>query len=188
MRNVVLFGFMGAGKTVVGKEVARRLMMEFVDMDDVIEEKEGCPISEIFAEKGERHFREVEADVVGSLSGRNGLVIATGGGVVVNRDNVDVLQVSGTGICLTACPEVIYERVKHQSHRPLLVTDAPLEKIKSLLRYRAPFYARVKYRIDTSELAAESVVEKVLDIVRKDREVGAGVRPDSVSTRNLRSS
>ena len=187
MENVVLFGFMGAGKTVVGKEVARKLCMEFVDMDDIIEEKEGCSISEIFAEKGEKHFREVESEAARSLSRREGLVIATGGGVVLDRKNVDALQLSGAGICLTASPEVIYERVKNESHRPLLLTDNPLKRIRSLLRYRAPFYAKVKYRIDTSDLPAESVVENILGIVKKDREISAATRSRGGENADLKS-
>ena len=175
MRNIVLFGFMGTGKTVAGKEVARRLGMKFVDMDDVIEEKEGCTISEIFAERGEECFREVESEVAHSLSQREGLVIATGGGVVLDRGNVDALQLSGTGICLTASPEVIYERVKGERHRPLLMTDDPLRSIRSLLAYRAPFYARAKYRIDTSALTVESVVERIVNIAKDDQRLPAGI-------------
>jgi shikimate kinase len=170
MRNIVLFGFMGTGKTVVGKEVARRLGMEFLDMDDVIEEKEGRTISEIFAGKGERHFREVESKVASELAGREGLVIATGGGVVLNEGNVEALQSSGVGICMEARPEVIYGRVKDESHRPLLMTDNPLGEIKGLLRQRGPYYARVRHQIDTSELSVEEAVERVLDIVKNDRE------------------
>jgi len=188
MKNVVLFGFMGTGKTVVGKEVARKLGMKFVDMDDIIEEKEDSSISEIFAEKGEKRFREVESEVARSLSLTEGLVIATGGGVVLDRKNVDALQLSGAGICLTASPEVTYERVKNESHRPLLMTDNPLQRIRSLLRYRAPFYARVKYQIDTSDLPAESVVENILDIVKKDRETSAGTRSQGSDNADLRSS
>ncbi len=175
MRNVVLFGFMGTGKTVAGKEVARRLGMRFIDMDEVIEEKEGSTISEIFARKGEAHFRKVELEVARELSRREGLVIATGGGVVLDPSNVDTLQSSGTGICLTASPEVIYERVKGESHRPLLATEEPLEKIRGLLGYRAPFYARVKYRVDTSGLDVEKVVERILEIVKSNRESAVGV-------------
>jgi len=188
MRNVVLFGFMGTGKTAAGKEVARRLAMNFVDMDDVIEDKEGCPISEIFAEKGEDHFREVESDVAHALARREGLVIATGGGVVLNPKNVDVLQLSGTGICLTASPEVIYERVKKESHRPLLMTDGPLERIRSLLQVRAPFYRRVTYHIDTSDLPVEGLVQKILAILNKDRELRGGIGSHGEQTPNPRDS
>ena len=174
MKNVILFGFMGTGKTVAGKEVASRLGMKFVDMDDVIEAKEGSTISEIFAWKGEAHFRKVESEVARELSEREGLVIATGGGVVLKAPNVDALQSSGTGICLMASQEEILERVKGQSHRPLLMTGEPLERIKALLGYRAPFYAKVKYQIDTSGLSVEKVVDKILEIVKADRRCGAG--------------
>ena len=184
MRNLVLFGFMGTGKTAAGRELARRLRMKFIDMDDVIEKQEACTISEIFAEKGESHFRDVESQVAAALSRRQGLVIATGGGVVLNRKNVDALQGSGTGICLTASPEAIYERVKHQSHRPLLMFDDPLQRIKTLLHNRAPFYATVKYHIDTSDLPMESVVNKILDIVNADRGPRAATPSPSESSPN----
>jgi len=172
-RNIVLFGFMGTGKTVIGREIARRLGMKFVDIDDVIEEKEACTISQIFAQKGEKYFRKVESQVARTFSRQEELVIATGGGVALNRENVDALQSSGTGICLTASPEVIYGRVKHETHRPLLMTDDPLGRIRSLLQYRDPFYATVKYRIDTSDLSVEGVIETTLNIVEKDRSVGS---------------
>lgn len=165
MHNVVLFGFMGTGKTVVGKEVARRLRMQFVDMDDVIEEKEGCSISEIFAQKGESYFRQVEAEVAEELSQKEGLVIATGGGVVLNSRNVDALQSSGVGIRLTASPEVIFQRIKGETHRPLLLGPDPLKRIATLLARREPYYGRVEHRIDTSRLPLEQVVEEVVRIV-----------------------
>ena len=167
MPNVVLFGFMGTGKTAVGKEVARRLQMQFVDMDDVIEEKEGCSISDIFAEKGESYFRRLEADVAEKLSREEGQVIATGGGVVLNRESVDALQSSGVGICLMASPEVIFQRIKGEAHRPLLLGRDPLEKISILLERREPFYRRIANRIDTSRLSLEQVVEEVVCIVGK---------------------
>ncbi len=176
MRNVVLFGFMGTGKTVVGREVSRKLRMQFTDMDDVIEEREGCAIAEIFATKGEQHFRSVESAVAEDLSSKEGLVIATGGGVVLNRRNVDSFQRSGTGICLTASPEVIYQRVKDESHRPLLTTDDPLQRIRSLLEYRAPFYATVEYQIDTSALPVNGAVDRILSVVHEDRKRRAGTR------------
>lgn len=165
MHNVVLFGFMGTGKTAVGKEVARRLQMQFVDMDDVIEEKEGCSISEIFAQKGEGYFRQLEAQVAEKLSREEGRVIATGGGVVLNSRNVDALQFTGVGICLMASPEVIFERIKGETHRPLLLGPDPLERIASLLERREPFYGKVEHRIDTSRLSLEQVVEEVVNVV-----------------------
>lgn len=167
MRNVVLFGFMGTGKTAVGKKVAPRLQMQFVDMDDVIEEKEGCSISEIFAQKGEGYFRQLEAQVAEKLSRDKGLVIATGGGVILNSRNVDALQSTGVGICLMASPEAILERIKGETHRPLLLGPDPRTKIAILLERREPFYRRIANRIDTSRLSLEQVVEEVVRIVAK---------------------
>lgn len=141
--------------------------MQFIDMDDVIEEKEGCSISEIFAQKGEGYFRQLEAQVAEKLSREDGLVIATGGGVILNFRNVDALQSTGVGICLTASPEAIFGRIENESHRPLLLGPYPLERISILLERREPFYRRIANRIDTSRLSLEQVVEEVVCIVGK---------------------
>ncbi|MBN1916409.1 MAG: shikimate kinase [Verrucomicrobia bacterium] len=166
--NIVLFGFMGTGKTCVGQAVAERLGMTYVDLDDLIEAREGTTISAIFATKREPYFRRIEAEVANEAAKFERHVIATGGGVVLHADNVRVLEATGVGICLNASAEVIYERVKEQTHRPLLAVNDPLARIRTLLAHRAPFYARVSHQIDTTGSPVEAVVDEVVAIWQRE--------------------
>jgi len=164
--NIVLVGFMGTGKTVVGKRLAQRLNMEYVDVDELIEQQEGKKISDIFAEDGEPYFRKVEKKITRQVSGFENAVIATGGGVVLDEENIRNLKTKGVLICLSAQPEVILERTKSSVRRPLLNVADPEEKIAALLNKRAPLYAKADYTIDTSCLSIEEVVEKVIGIIK----------------------
>ena len=161
-KNIVLFGFMGCGKTRVGSEVADRLGLKFVDMDDLIVERAGKSIPEIFAEDGEVRFRQMERDLVRDLADAQGLVIATGGGVIKNPDNVTDLGRNGLLICLAAAPEVIYERVKDDTNRPLLNTPDRLATIRQLLAERQPLYNTIPNVIDTSKLSPEEVTSEIV--------------------------
>ncbi len=169
MKNIVLLGFMGTGKTVVGKKVARKLKMEYLDMDDLIEEEARIPIREIFSRFGEEHFRDLESKMVERVSEYENKVMATGGGIVLRKENMDNLRKKGILICLTATPEVILERTKGEHHRPLLEVDYPLAIIKELLKFRAPYYAQADYSLDTSSLTIDQVVEQVIKLVKEDR-------------------
>ncbi|MCK8825293.1 shikimate kinase [Fuchsiella alkaliacetigena] len=165
MENIVLIGFMGSGKSTVGQELAARLDLEFVDSDQLLVEKAGQQITEIFAQHGEAHFRSLEKEVVAELAQQEGLVIATGGGVVLDSDNIERLQKQGTLVLLQAEPEVILDRVK-DSDRPLLDVADPLAEIKKLLSTRESYYqAAADYVIDTSQLEVEEVVEKIVATV-----------------------
>ncbi len=160
--NIVLVGFMGTGKTRIGQEVAKRLGLEFVDMDDCIVERANKPIPEIFADEGEDHFRALERQVVVDLSQESGRVIATGGGVVVNHDNIRDYSNGGLVICLSATPEVILSRVEHDTNRPLLFTDDKMGKIRSLLASRQALYDAIPNQIDTSDLTVDAVVDRIV--------------------------
>ena len=164
--NIVLVGFMGTGKTTVGRLVAGRLGMSFVDMDQAIEERAGRKISEIFAAEGEPYFRELERDAVKELSAKAGLVIATGGGVVLNHDNISDFSRSGTVVCLIADPRVILDRVSNESHRPLLEGGEKARKILTLLESRRKLYDSIPNRIDTTSITPAQVAEKVLVLAR----------------------
>jgi shikimate kinase len=168
MKNIVLVGFMGTGKTVVAKGLAKRLKMKFVDLDDLIEEREGKKISQIFAENGEPYFRQVEKEIAREVSQQKNRVIACGGGVVLDKENVENLKRNGIMICLSARPGVVLERTKGYLHRPLLNTEDPKAKIEELLKFRAPFYSLADYTIDTSELTIEEVVGRVIEIFEKE--------------------
>lgn len=162
MKNIVLTGFMGAGKSSVGRKLVERLGMSVIDTDDLIERSAGMRIFEIFAKHGEPHFRELEKKAVAEASKLENRVIITGGGVVLKEENMKNLRRNGIIIYLHAKPEVIYSRIKHEVHRPLLQVENPMKKIKELLEYRAPYYANNDFTVDTSELTVEQVVEEIL--------------------------
>jgi len=169
-RNIVLFGFMGTGKTRVGRAVAEGLGMTYADLDDLIEAREGTTISEIFATKGEPHFRKIEAEVAAEAAKLDRHVIATGGGVVLNEANIRALEESGVGICLNATAEEVFRRVRREKHRPLVAVEKPLVRIRELLAYRAPFYSRVEHQVETTGKPVEAVVEEVVAIWRRECE------------------
>lgn len=167
MRGIVLVGFMGTGKTVVGKMLAERLHMEFVDLDALIEERLGMSIRDIFDGFGESYFRRVEKEVVSESSKKDGLVVAAGGGAVLDSENVTNLKNMGRIIHLSARPDVILDRTKDAEDRPLLETADRRKRIAVLLAKRAPFYGRADYEIDTSDLGVEDVVEKIVSYLKE---------------------
>jgi shikimate kinase len=162
--NVVLFGFMGVGKSVVGRMVAERLGMDFTDVDDEVVRRAGKPVSAIFEDEGEPAFRELESAVVREASDRDGQVIACGGGAVLRAENVKCLKRDSIMILLTADPETILERVERDGGtRPLLKADGRLERIESLLSERICHYLEVAdIVIDTSGRIPAQVADDVV--------------------------
>ncbi len=168
MKNIVLVGFMGTGKTVVGKRVARKLKMKYVSTDDIIEAKEKRTITDIFAKDKEPYFRKVEKEAVKYASSMDNVVIAAGGGVVIDNENVENLKKNGVLICLNATPEEILERTKNYAHRPLLNIPDPLGKIKELLQKRTPYYKRADYQVDTSGKSLDEIVSEIVSRLSLD--------------------
>ncbi len=166
MKNIVLTGFMGSGKSAVGASLAENLGMKVVDTDGLIEERMCMSINDIFSSRGEAYFREVEKKAVAQVSELGGHVIITGGGVVLNEGNIANLRRNGVIVYLHADPEVVYERVKDETHRPLLQVEDPLGKIKELMEVRASFYANNDLAVDTSSLTVEEVASEVLGKVK----------------------
>jgi shikimate kinase len=162
--NIVLVGFMGTGKTQVGRKVAQLTGLKYISTDQMIEEREGKTIPQIFEQSGEGYFREVERKIVAEVSKMDGLVIDAGGGVVLREDNVKDLKANGVLICLEARPEVIFERMKDKMDRPLLNVEDRLSRIRDLLEKRKPYYAKADYFIDTSDLSIEEVANRVIQI------------------------
>src|SRR5687767_3940039 len=149
IRNIALCGFMGTGKSSVGRLVAEQLRFAFLDTDTVIEARAGKTIAEIFADQGEEAFREMEHRLVKELAVREQTVIATGGGLIVNPENLASLKQHAYVVCLWASPETIWSRVKTQTHRPLLQEADPLEKIRRLLTERKPCYKQADVLLST---------------------------------------
>jgi shikimate kinase len=169
MRNIYLVGFMGTGKSAVGKELARQEKMHFVDLDGLIEEKEKKEIVEIFAKDGESYFRKLEKQVLTGISQKQNQVVSCGGGIVIDPDNIRTMKASGIIICLSATPEVILERTSKFRHRPLLNVANPKEKIASLIASRAPYYGQADQTIDTSKISVKEVVKMIQEFIsRKD--------------------
>ena len=164
--NIVLTGFMGTGKTTVGRMLADRLNIPFLDMDAMIEAREGRSISDIFSVEGEPHFRAIERRLVTELSARRGLVIATGGGVVTDPDNVRAFEASGLLVCLDAAPETILARIAHETHRPLLAAPDRETRVRDLLAKRRAAYDAVAFHVDTDALTPAQVVDRILEETR----------------------
>ena len=164
--NLVITGFMGTGKSMVARKVAQELGRPFVDMDAVIEARAGKPILRIFAEDGKPAFRKMEAALCRELSQQDGLVIATGGGALVAPENRARMLKGHTMICLHAEPEDILRRVGDDDSRPLLEVDDPQAEIERLLAVRADAYAALPWHIDTSGLAIEGVVKRVMALAQ----------------------
>jgi shikimate kinase len=162
--NIYIVGFMGTGKTAVGKELARSKKWKFLDLDELIELRQGRTIADIFAKDGEPAFRRIEKQALKEASREKKFIISCGGGIVTNIDNIKIMKETGRIICLSAKPEVILKRTSGSTHRPLLNVDNPKEKIELLLKLRSPYYARADKTIDTSRLSVKEVVKKILNI------------------------
>ncbi len=166
--NIVFFGFMGAGKTVTAKIVANLLRMDYVSTDEEIVKREKRTIKRIFEEDKEEYFRKVEKEVVKDVSGMDSVVVDTGGGVILDDENISNLKKNGLLILLEATPEVILERVKNDSNRPLLEVNDKLGKIKEILNIRSSYYKKIPIKIDTSDIGTSDVAEKVLCIYQDE--------------------
>lgn len=166
LSNIALIGFMGTGKSSVGRLVADTLHFTFLDTDDVIEARARMPITEIFAQQGEPAFRQLECRLVEELTRRDRTVISTGGGLPVNPANLASLKTHALVVCLWASPERILERVGHHTHRPLLNTPDPLGKIRSLLATREPFYRQADVLVNTEMRSVKDVAQQVIHQLR----------------------
>lgn len=165
-KNIVLTGFMGTGKTEVGKELARMLDMTLIDVDSEIESGQGMRISDIFAVYGEKRFREIESEMIRKVGEMENVVISTGGGAVLREENMSALREKGIIFCLSAGPSTILKRTSGNADRPLLNVEDPLTKIRELLEIRKPFYDRAGTVIDTEQKTPIEVAEEIMEIFR----------------------
>jgi shikimate kinase/3-dehydroquinate synthase len=169
IRDLIITGFSGTGKSLVGREAARRLGWDFLDTDDEIVKRAGKPIADIFGEEGEHKFRQLERDAIKRACRQTRAVIAVGGGAIVDSRNYEILAGAGLIICLEARPETIYERLFRESAcspdtevRPLLAVDNPVERIRELKAARQPHYARADWTIHTDALSVNEVAGEVI--------------------------
>jgi len=169
MRNIYLVGFMGTGKTAVGKELARFKKWQFMDLDDLIELREKRTITDIFTQEGEPYFRRIEKRALKEVAKEKKFVVACGGGIVIDKDNISIMKETGMIICLTASAQVILERTSAYTHRPLLNVSEPKKQIELLLEIRAPYYALADKTIDTSKFSIKEAVDKILKLTAKKK-------------------
>jgi len=169
--NIFLVGLMGAGKSTVGRLLARRLSKRFVDTDQEIEKRNGVAIPLIFEIEGEDGFRRREQEVLMDLAQQRGLVLSTGGGIVLRPENREALRNHGSVVYLNARPELLADRTKHDRSRPLLNVADPLARLRQLHAVRDPLYCEVAHAIvETGRGAPQQVVQAILaEITRIDR-------------------
>jgi shikimate kinase len=148
--NIYLVGMPGAGKTTVGRHLARRLHRQFIDTDHEIEMRAGTKISTIFETQGEDSFREQEARVIADLANQSNLIVATGGGAVLRPENCEVIKKSGLVVYLRVAPRILFDRTRHDANRPLLQVANPMMRIEGLFTQRDPIYQDVADLVMTS--------------------------------------
>ncbi len=165
-KNIVLTGFMGTGKTAVGKELAKILDRKVIDIDEEIEKKKGMAVTEIFREFGEEYFRTIETETIRAFAKSENLIIATGGGAVLRSENMDALKENGVVFCLCASPRVILDRTKGSEDRPLLNVENPAGKIEELLACRKAFYEKAGFMIDTEEKSPSEIAYEIVELMK----------------------
>jgi shikimate kinase len=163
--NIYLVGFMGTGKTSVGRQLAKNKGWNFIDLDELIELKQQRRIVDIFAQDGEPYFRKIEKKFLKQVSTQKKFVVACGGGIILDPDNIRLMKKTGISICLTATCEAILKRVSGSALRPNLNVAKPRERIELLLKMRAPYYLQADKTIDTSTLSVKQVAARISKII-----------------------
>lgn len=179
--NIFLVGLMGSGKTTIGRALAKKLQKRFIDADHEIELRTGASIPLIFEIEGEDSFRQREADVIADLTTQEGIVLATGGGAILNAESRAFLRERGVVVYLRASVSSIIQRTSHDKNRPLLQTADPKARIEELTRQRGPFYEEVAHiTIETGRPNVQSVVQNILtQLAQRGDFPASAVAPDS---------
>ncbi len=164
-KNIILTGFMGTGKSVVGQLAAAELKRDFVDMDSLIEQRAGRTISRIFVDEGEAYFRQLEADLCRELAAQAGLVIATGGGTLAPEENLRLIERGGLVICLDCEPATLWQRIGQSQNRPMLAAqdEGRFARLTALLKQRAPAYGRIKHHLDVTNLSPQEAARRICE-------------------------
>jgi len=166
--NIILVGLMGAGKSTIGRSLAKKLKKGFFDSDRVIEERTGVDIATIFEIEGEQGFRDRETQVIKELCEKDNIVLATGGGSILRQENRDCMKTSGQVIYLCTTAELLYSRIRYDKSRPLMQTSNPLKTLKNLLEDREPYYEDVSnLKIITGKQKATVIVKRVEEALKK---------------------
>lgn len=160
--NIIIIGFMGCGKTTIGRKLAVRLGYRFIDTDHQIEREQNARVKEIFAEKGEIHFRGLETDLLKRLVRTNNTVIATGGGILTTPGNMEIIRKIGVSIYLKACVDDIFERISRNTKRPMLQTENPRKTVVTLLEKRECLYEQADRIINTESLKMGHIVSQII--------------------------
>ncbi|HXX57534.1 MAG TPA: shikimate kinase [Thermodesulfovibrionales bacterium] len=163
MKNIVLTGFMGTGKTEVGRELSHILGWRLIDLDDEIVKAKGMSINQIFSAFGEPAFRDIETEMIREISMKKSIIVSTGGGAVLRKENIDMLREQGVIVNLSATPETVVKRTSGNDERPLLRVEDPLGRIRELLEFRRPFYENADVLIDTESKTPLRVAEEILE-------------------------
>ena len=166
MKNIVLTGFMGTGKTTIGQALAQMLHMKLVDVDEEIEISQKITINDIFRIYGEPYFRDIETAMIKKLSHNKNCIISTGGGAVLRDENMEALKENGIVFCLAANAETILERTVNNQDRPLLKVENPKKKIEELLAYRRPFYEKAGIMIETDGKTPLQIAEEIMELYK----------------------
>jgi shikimate kinase len=174
MRSLVLVGLPGSGKSTVGRGLARRVGLPFIDSDHAIEQQLGCSIREYFAREGESAFRDVEQQVLAQVAGGPPCVLATGGGAVLRQANRDMLRAAGHVVYLRATPEDLWRRLRNDTKRPLLQVADPQKQLRDLFAQRDPLYREIaEFTVETGRPSVNTLVNMVM----MQLELGGAVGP-----------
>ena len=163
--NIYLLGFMGVGKSSVGKLLAEKLDCQFFDIDDLIEVSAGKPITKIFEEEGEEHFRHLESDALKNVAEEKNAVISCGGGIVMNKENMKIIRETGISVFLSAAIDTLIERISDSTGRPLLnglSGEEKFEKVKNSVALRLPKYLSADFTLDTNDKTIEIITDELI--------------------------
>lgn len=165
MKTIVLTGMMGAGKTTLAEVLAQKLNIKYIDIDTLIESNEGKKIADIFTQNGETYFRKIEKETIKQITTPTDLVISLGGGALENKDTRDLLLTNTTVIYLKTSPEIIFERIKNNTSRPLLCGNMSVEKIKEILEKREVNYQSATLTITTDNKTPEQIADEITGVL-----------------------